>query len=161
MTEHADQTWPAPHDWICDICGDKISTPGVGHVIWRESDERPAHDFKIVHTSMDGRRCWTIAEQAGYRSSLPLEEFLGADGVALLLSWLSWGPVDGGGHPDVALQDLDDYVDLFRRLQTPYYEQARHRFREPDVHESLVGVNPQYPYLPSTLAKVVSQPGLA
>jgi hypothetical protein len=78
--------------------------------------------------------------------------------LTTLLSWLSRGPVDGGGHPDVAIEDLDGYVDLVRRLQIPHYEQARRRFRDQEVHEKLVGVNPVHPYTQDNLRWAAGQP---
>ena len=151
-------TLPAPRIWVCDICSDPIPTSRVGLVIWRDSDERPMYDFKIVHKSMDAWRCWERAEADGYRASYELGWCIGIDGLTNLLSWLSRGPVDGGGHPDVVFEDLDGYVDLARRLQTPYYEEARRRFREQEVRERLGGVNPQFPYTLDNLRWAAGRP---
>lgn len=157
MTGNETQS-PALDAWTCDICGDQIKDPGTGLVIFRNSDERPMYDFKIVHKSMDGWRCWSRAEADGYRSSYELSWCLGIDGLTALLSWLSHGPVDGGGHPDIATEDLDGYVDLVRRLQIPHYELARRKFRDQDVHERLAGVNPVYPYTQESLRWIAAQP---
>jgi hypothetical protein len=67
--------------WMCDICGDQITNREVALVIWRESEDRPMHDFKIVHKTMDAWRCWDRAEAAGYRSSYELAWCLGVDGL--------------------------------------------------------------------------------
>lgn len=149
---------PAPGSWVCDLCGAEITKPEVGLVIWRESDNRPMYDFKIVHKEMAPWYCWQKADAVGYRASYELGWCLGIDGLSTLLSWLSRGPVDGGGHPEVALEDLDDYVDLVRRLQTPYYEQARRRFSDEDVRQRLVGVNEEYPYMVENLRWAAEQP---
>jgi hypothetical protein len=137
---------PVPSIWICDICGSEIPKPEVGLIIFRESDARPMFDFKIVHKAMAPWNCWRKADADGYRASHELSWGLGIDGLSTLLSFLSRGPVNGGGHPDVAPEDLDGYVDLVRRLQVPYYEQARRRFRSSGVREALAGVNEIYPY---------------
>lgn len=149
---------PAQDAWVCDICGDQITTPGTALVIWRESKDRPMYDFEIIHKNVDNWRCWDRAEAKGYRASYELGWCLGVDGLTVLLSWLSRGPVDGGGHPDVAIEDLDGYVDLVRRLQIPHYEQARRRFRDQDVYEKLVGVNREYPYTQDNLRWAAGQP---
>jgi hypothetical protein len=149
---------PAPRAWVCDICGDEIPEPGVGLITWLKSDDRPMYDFKIVHKNIEPWRCWDRAEAFGHRASYELYDGLGLDGLTTLLSWLTYGPVDGGGHPDVAPQDLDGYVDLVRRLQLPYYEQARLRFGTQDVHERLVGVNPAFPYIQESLQWAARQP---
>lgn len=137
--------------WICDICGDQIEDPGVALVIWRESPDRHMHEFKIVHKSMDDWRCRDQADRDGYRASYELGWCLGMDGLTTLLSWLSHGPVDGGGHPDLTIEDLNEYVDLVRRLQIHYYEQARRRFRNREAHERLAFVNPIFPYTQESL----------
>jgi hypothetical protein len=116
------------------------------------------YDFKIVHKTMDAWRCWDRADAAGYRSSYELGECLGIDGLTTLLSWLSEGPVDDSGHHDVVPEDLDGYVDLVRRLQTPFYEEARRKFRNSEVRQELAGVNPIYPYTLDRLRWVAEQP---
>jgi hypothetical protein len=114
--------------------------------------------FKIVHKSMEPWRCMDRADASGYRDTYELSWCLGIDGLSELLSWLSWGPVDGGGHPDIAPEDLDDYVDLVRRLQLPHYEEARRRFRISEVREQLSGVNPLFPYTQDRLRWAAEQP---
>ena len=153
---------PAPDVWLCDICGEQIPSSGVGLVILRDSNQRPMHDFMIVHKTIDPWRCWDLAEAAGYRASVELNGCIGVAGLTNLLSWLSWGPVDaasqGRHHSHVAPEDLDDYVDLVRRLQVPYYEEARRRFGDQEVREELAGVNPVYPYTLDRLRWAAAQP---
>jgi len=162
VIEVTDDQAPAPNSWLCDICGQRIPDPGVGMVIFRDSSERPMHDFKIVHKTIDPWRCWDRAEADGFRADEELYSCIGADGLTNLLSWLSWGPVDaaiqGRHRSHVATEDLDDYVDLVRRLQIPYYEEARRRFRDQEVYEELVGVNPIYPYTQDRLRSAASRP---
>lgn len=89
----------------------------------------------------------------GYLSSMDLQHFLGPDGLALLLSWLSVGPLKGGGSgPCVA--DLDEFVDFVRRVQTPYYEEARPHFGDEHTYYWLGDANEYHPYLPETLQDI-------
>jgi hypothetical protein len=124
----------SPASWFCDTCDGQVTDPADGLVIWRDPSQggggRAFHDFKIVHKG----RCDPQVE-AGYTLSLGLGRFTGPDGLTLLLSWLSAGPLQGGGRPRIAPQDLDSYVDLVRRVQVPGYEQARRRFGDPGVRK--------------------------
>ncbi|WP_420121434.1 hypothetical protein [Nakamurella sp.] len=68
--------------------------------------------------------------------TVELAACLDRDGLSLLLAFLSAGPGrPGEGGP--AVQDLDEFVDLIRRLHVPYYEPARDRFDDPAVREAL------------------------
>jgi len=113
-----------------------------------------AYDFKIVHQSgVNGQGGCDPGARAGYVSNLNLPILLGEDGLAYLLSMLSAGPLKGGG---ITVSDLDGFVDLTRRLQTPWYEQARARFGDEDVKTDLADANEVFPYLPETLKKIAS-----
>lgn len=118
--------------WICDTCGDLITDPTKGLVTWRKASNNTDYDFKIVHKSIrsdpEPYNCDPGAE-TGYIYHLDIEKLLGVDGLTLLLSWISVGPLKGGGGTITTSKDLDSYVDLVRRVQIPYYEEARHSFR--------------------------------
>jgi hypothetical protein len=72
--------------------------------------------------------------------------------MALLLSWLSGGPMSEAGHNRVG--DLDAYVDLVRRVQTPWYEQARSLFQAEKTQHWLGDANEYRPYQPDVLRKI-------
>ena len=57
--------------------------------------------------------------------------------------------------PDVL--DINELVDFIRRVQTPYYEEARQHFNDPDVLERLSDSNEVYPYLPKICERVVRE----
>ncbi|KOX14987.1 hypothetical protein ADK66_03025 [Micromonospora sp. NRRL B-16802] len=136
--------------WQCDRCPDLITDPDMALVVWR-SENQKREGFLIVHKSVDGRDC-DPGSPAGYRESLELSNFLGGTGASMMLSWLSMGPVRG--VPDTnRVADLDEFVDLFRRVQVPWYEQARSRFQEEETQHWLSDANEYYPYLPDTLQR--------
>lgn len=146
--------------WVCDTCGElATSDDNSGMVVWQTHDTDGRfdyYDFKIVHKTIASDphpyRCDPGAEN-GFTSSLPLNAFLGADGLALLLSWLSQGPLKSGGtEPRVV--DMDQFVDLVRRVQTPYYEEARSRFDDERTHYWLGDANEYAPYRPDTLRRI-------
>lgn len=137
--------------WICDVCGEVIKTPEEGYVIWQHDKNHQEYDFKVIHKT----RC----DDDKYPSSLAVEDFLGQDGLAYLLSFLSIGPIKknigqkGGG----TVKSLDEFVDFFRRMQVPYYEEARTKFNDPDVLENLADSNEVYPYLPGNLQNIIKR----
>ncbi|NNN07924.1 MAG: hypothetical protein HKL85_01870 [Acidimicrobiaceae bacterium] len=135
--------------WICDMCGGEIDNagvvrgedPGKGYVIWQE-DAGVARNFKIIHQG----RC----DNDQFELSVALDRFLGDDGLAYLLSFLSLGPVILRGAPEMRnnprVADLDEFVDLIRRLHTPGYEQSRRHYRDDTVLDDLEGANEAFPY---------------
>jgi hypothetical protein len=133
--------------WYCDTCGEKIAHPSKGYVIWKNSPERKAHGFKIIHQG----KC----DQDDHHASSALTDFLGPDGLAKLLSHLSVGPFKGGGRSDV--KDLDEYVDFIRRVQSPYYEEARKYFDNHDVAEAYADANEVLPYLQNQLKSIAAE----
>jgi hypothetical protein len=137
--------------WICDNCGNPIDRIQEGYVVWRLINDKYG-GFMIVHQD----RCDPGSGQ-GYTHSLALEDFLGAKGLARLLAWLSLGPLRGPSDDRPRVHDLDEYVDLVRRVQTPYYEEARHRFADEDVQYNLGDANEYAPYLPEVLKGIVDK----
>jgi hypothetical protein len=49
---------------------------------------------------------------------------------------------------------MPGFVDLFRRAQTPWYEEARTRFQDSRVLEWFGGNNEHAPYIPKTLEEI-------
>ncbi|MDG4760484.1 hypothetical protein [Micromonospora sp. WMMD710] len=139
--------------WICDSCGDGITDPGMALVVWRSGPEY--RDFLIVHKSVGGRDCDPEAG-AGYTGNLELKFFLGLEGLTRLLGWLSAGPIRN--VPDSnRVSDMDGFVDLVRRVQIPWYEQARSRFRDEQTHHWLGDANEYYPYQPDVLQRIAQE----
>ena len=139
--------------WICDVCGEVIDTPEAGLVTWRRDDNYSSYSFKIVHRE----RC----DLKTHWSSLHLTAFVGEPGLTYLMSFLSPGPLivrrAEQGRPEV--NNLDEFVDLVRRVQTPYYEEARCHFRNPDVLEHFETSNEVDPYFETSLRRIISIAG--
>lgn len=125
--------------WICDHCGDVIDTPAAGYVLWDRRDDGP-EGYRVIHQG----RC----DDKIYRNSMPLDSFLGPDGLTYLLSFLSLGPVKHGLGDDSSptVRDMDAFVDFVRRVQIAGYEQAREHYRDPDVLDRYSDANEHYPY---------------
>lgn len=139
--------------WTCDTCGQEISNAKDGYVVWRAtSAANPKADYRIVHQNKNGSTCDPGA-QGGYQRSQALPDFLGPDGLATLLAMLSPGPLKGpASEPDI--RDLDEWVDFVRRVQTPWYEQARTRFDDDQIQQDYADSNETWPYLPDTLHRI-------
>lgn len=101
--------------WKCDHCGQPIESADDGYVVWEDDGSGDA-GFEIVHQGQ--------CDKSGKGSSSALRDFLGSNGLARLTSHLSYGILkDGAGQPKIA--DMDGFIDFFRRVQLPYYEEAR------------------------------------
>lgn len=119
---------PPLEAWICDTCGLETDAAG-GWVEWLAPAPRGGpHSFRICHNQV---RCM---KHDGHddRSDLHLVQFLGVDGQQLLLSFLDHGPLldpheDRG--PDRP-SDMRSFVEVWRRLQIPHYEEARLYFAD-------------------------------
>lgn len=136
--------------WYCDVCGDPIEEIEKGYLIWNRNESGQLQDFKIIHQS----RC----DDRKYPYSGALSGYLGVDGQAKLLSFLSYGTIKlslGSKMVQPSVADMDEFVDLFRRLQTPHYEEARRHFHKNEVLESYSDANEVLPYLQSSLKKIV------
>lgn len=115
--------------WYCDVCGKPIHDQKDGYVVWQSSAGTGSPSFKIVHQ--------TGCDHGDTNSSAPLEDFLGVDGLNHLLTFLSddpnWTATDSPPH--TSIRHLGKFVDFFRRVQLPHYEEARLAFKRPDYLE--------------------------
>ncbi len=151
--------------WICDACGEPIRNANEGYVEWlTEGDDsgRIAHGFRIVHNAgfsprrKSGGDCYKYSSYSG-RADLPLRDFLKHEGVALLLTFLDLGPIhdpSGGTH---RVKNMREYVELFRRVQLPYYEEARQLWGIASANGFFDSANELRPYLPSTLKEIAER----
>lgn len=139
--------------WWCDVCGEEIPDVSNGYVIWKTDDDLRRYDFKIIHKV----KC----DLPDHHASAALEDFLGDHGVAYLLSFLSVGLVfeEPDAESPAQIRSISEFVDLFRRVQTPFYEEARIHFADPEVQEQLSDYNEYAPYLPETLERIARDYG--
>lgn len=133
--------------WICDLCGQGVEDIDKGYVVWRtKRDPIRYHDFRVVHQG----RC---DPGQPYDSSLPLKDFVGPEGLTMVLAWLTVGPLKNE-EPSNRVEDFAEFVDLVRRVQIPYYEEARQRFDDEGVQADLFDANEFYPYQPEILRRI-------
>lgn len=119
--------------WICDTCGEIIELPEHGWLEWRQDENLKAFDFRIVHHKLysprrPGDDCYRSDNSHNH-----LDDYVGEDGLPHLLCLLYGGihiDPDLGRHscPDVNVKDIREWMELIRRLQVTYYEEARQYF---------------------------------
>lgn len=137
--------------WECDKCGAPV-TAADGYVVWDRIGDDDYSEFSIIHQSKcDDDTC---------NSSLPLADFLGADGAARLTSFLSLGPVilthSSSGGDRLPKHSLTGWVDFFRRVQIPGYEEARKNLRDIRTAETLSDWNEVAPYTAVALQDIAA-----
>jgi len=145
--------------WACDTCGRVIALPDDGLVAWSSGPNAPYDQIRLVHKddkkSDADSPCYP---REGVWSSIELRELIGDAGLSRLLSWLSNGPLEGrpGGR---GVLDVDGFVDLVRRLHTPWYEQARPWLSSRD--QTTLGMldypNEYSPYVPQELLRIAQE----
>ena len=115
--------------WICDACGEVIETPGDGYLEWLSGDDHKAHSFRIVHHAPKSPRkpggdCYAYTKASG-RMDLDLDAHVGPSGLPHLLTFLDAGEYHQRDYQGPEVRNVREWVELFRRLQLPYYEEAR------------------------------------
>lgn len=135
---------PPLTQWWCDKCGEIIESSKDAIVLF-DSDRTFMH---IVHQV----RC----DDNSINSCHHLRVYLGLEGMNWLLSDLSVGPVmsEDCVRRECSVKDMDVFVDFFRRVQVPYYEEARRKFRNESIRYYLEGANEASPYTQSSLKKI-------
>ena len=137
-------------EWVCDVCGKIINEPEDGYIIWKSNDDK-FYDFRIIHQG--------ICDNREYTQSAPLTDHLGADGLIVLTAFLSAGElkVRSGSGNCCEVTNFDEFVDLFRRLQVPYYEEARIKFSNTEVIRRLDDMTEVGPYTEEYLKKIIEK----
>lgn len=147
--------------WICDTCGKIIESPGDGWLEW-VYDQGQAHDFRIVHhlpksPIQRAEGCYQHGMRSG-RADMHLDSYLGADGLASLLSFLAIGQID----PDDSgprVESTRELAELIRRLQLPHYEEARIYWADAERDGYFSAASESWPYLQRTLTRLIEKYG--
>ena len=143
--------------WNCDICGKRTVTcvsndPNYGYVYWQADDPSTNYrNFVVAH-----QKCGMSLQRETYNQSLPLESFLGDDGLTKIMSWLSVGKMalDRGDDGFTSkIGDYDKFVDFVRRMQIPHYDNARTSW---NPHKDDSARREDTPYKQETLKRITS-----
>ena len=130
--------------WICDVCGNVIEKVEDGWVEWiaflDPSGNPKERNLRLTHNKLSSPRkskhgCqfdddYECRKDKGVILSLSLKNFLGPDGLMLLLSFIAENKLP-----------IQEVLEMIKRLHIPGYEHARFYFDEAiseDVFESNV-----------------------
>lgn len=142
--------------WVCDTCGEVIKTPEDGWVEFQPDSEHKYVGFSIVHhklaspnnESRNGCYCQT--------EGMHLNEYLGVSGLSKLLVFM-----DVGSYHSPVFQaptkNIRNWVEFTRRLQVPYYEEARLYWEKAMRDGFFDSPSETYLYLPDKLKDLVEQ----
>jgi hypothetical protein len=130
----------------------------MGILTWCEDSQGRASDWLVVHKNMtEGQECDPDG-RAGFVASLDIYMLLGEVGQSRLLSFLAVGPlIDMSSDGQVTPQGVASapaWVNIFRRFQTPWYEEARLQWSAPATQQWAGGANEVLPYTSGPLEAI-------
>lgn len=141
--------------WICDTCGEIIERPEDGYVQWNRNDNLIIDDFVIVHHKLasplknhNKNGCYK------YHSDCDLKSFLGDRGLVELHSLLDPGPYHDPDY-NTRVSNIRKWSDFYKRLQLPYYEEARQYWNRAMSDGYFGDSNEVYIYLPESLKEMI------
>lgn len=150
--------------FICDECGRIIENPQDGYVEWEEGRDSEgnhfARGFRIVHNVPASPRqnvgCFRY-ENSPYRNDIQLDFFL-ENVNNYLMSFLDLGIVhDPHFHIGCRISNFHEFVEFFRRLTIPYYEEARRYFPTAIQEGYFEDVNELVLYTPDYLRRLITR----
>lgn len=143
--------------WICDVCGKVIEKPEDGYVVWGENEQGQIDKIRILHKNNHVDEHVTGCDHDHrYSMSLPLESFLGDNGKVRLLSLIDPGP-DFRAKYQEHIADIRLFLEFFRRVQLPYYEEARLYWGKARADGFFDGANEIWTYLPRNLKMLIEE----
>lgn len=139
-------------EWTCDTCHKTVGIDD-GWLEWLSSKDGP-RDFRITHNAA---RCYKHTN-APDRADMHLKESLGAAGLQAFLSMLDVGPLlDPDGEHFPPLPERRSFVEAIRRLQIPYYEEARLYFNDAREDGYFMDNNEVAIHLPATCKRIIER----
>jgi hypothetical protein len=145
--------------WVCDVCGHIIETPEKCYVVWKyKGTKEKQFEYKIVHqnhTDEHGKKCGCDNDRS-YHCSASMSGFLGDRGMVKLLSMIDPGALHMPEYKE-QIKNIRDFLEFFRRVQLPYYEEARLYWGCARNDGYFVGANEVWIYLPSTLKDLIEK----
>lgn len=140
--------------WICDTCGEIIKKPEDGYVQWHRNSSMQIDDFIIVHHFAASPRNHHKNGCYKYDSDDNLKRFLGVHGMVELHSLVDPGPYHMPKYEPM-VSDIRKWLDFYKRLQLPYYEEARLYWNRAIDDNYFSVSNEIYIYLPKNLKEMI------
>jgi hypothetical protein len=149
--------------FICDRCAEVICSKREGWIEWLGTYEpHRASGFKIVHhkssSPLKGKDgCYFYSDHRD-RQDEHLDSFDGENLIYNLLYWIDVGPHISPDYTGPVASDLREWCELTKRLQLPYYEEAR-LYIDEAIADDLIDDpgNPHYLYSVSVLKKIAAK----
>ncbi len=144
--------------FICDNCGELIEKPEDGYVIWNRNDDDKLHEIHIVHKNKrdENGRVHGCDNHTRYALSDSLTSFLGTHGLIELLSLIDPGKNFISNYQERIL-DMREFIEFFRRVQLPYYEEARRYWNNAKEDGYLYGANEIIVYKEEFLKELIEK----
>lgn len=146
--------------WICDDCGELIESHDKGIVVWQQDFQTEVYlhwGYRVIHKR--GQPNQEGCDGPAYRGWpwLDIGNLTGIEGLTRILAMQTLGPLKEKleGPCKIGPKHSGELVDLIRRMQTPYYEEARTRFNNRDLMDWFSDNNEVAPYLPETLQQMI------
>lgn len=152
----------ATQQWTCDVCRRIIENPRKGYVVWKYGDnyeEEGYFKYKILHPSGlkdEYGEAYGCDYDRTYVYSSSLVDFVGDRGLVKLLGMIDVGPLHRSEYKE-QIENIRDFLELFRRVQLPYYEEARFYWKDAYDDGYFDGANEIVPYFPSTLKDIIEK----
>ncbi len=151
--------------WICDECGELIDGAEQGWLEWLSLMDKPAWGFRIVHHISFSPSLPRGPHEGcyGYGSALERKDnhlniFVGIDGLSKLLYFVDYGQVDPGDSGP-HFKSAHEFAEIFRRLQIPYYEEARQYWAKAQNDGYFDDANEVSPYFQGSLRRIIEKYG--
>lgn len=153
--------------FICDECGQVINSPKEGYVEWESGIDKNgkmfARGFRIIHSSqaspmekINGKGCFKY-DESPYCSDIDLDYFQKTVHQKLF-SLLDLGFMhDKNQEVGCQISDFREFVDFFKRLTIPYYEEARQYFQEAIEDCEISDENEIYLFTEENLKRIVQR----
>jgi len=108
-------------EFICDVCGGVIEDLEKGILNADSNETMQYHNFSIVHQG----KCDSRAKHVSFH----LNSVVGPNSIGTLINLIHSGPVaDPKGTGEIEIADHVEFAEIMRRLQVPYYDEARQYF---------------------------------
>jgi hypothetical protein len=152
-------------EFYCDTCHNLIKDISHGYVDWISASSpqtiRKDNGFRIIHkqnfSPLSGSNGCYIYTGNKDLSSLPLNSFLNDTGIIQLLSLLDVGVYHAAQYKGPTISDMREFVEFFRRLTIPYYEEARLYWQEAENNGDFSGDNEINIYSPDKLKDIIKK----
>jgi hypothetical protein len=134
--------------WVCDVCGQVIGSPKDGYVVWKKDGLNNTHfAYRIYHKVI-------CDNDDSFNYSSSLEDFLGEAGLAKLLTMIDAGKMHQPLYRE-QISNIRDFLEFFRRVQLPYYEEARLYWQDAIDDDYFADGNELWTYLPQNLKALI------